>query len=305
MNRRTFRKTSTLKKAPNTFASRWGWLSRDIPGNTRCWQLPVSSLPDTKPSLHTKSYNWIKKRSRVEKSQTYVRIQKAWRHVCFVIHVFNPQHTKLGYCNSVVVSLSAKAKWRLYRAERSSKSVGLSIHKDSFRAKNVANRCLHCGTSEKKGRIVRKQTIIWVSDKSTAYIKEGQVQEYGTLGAASRSRRVVYVAVDPRTSYSVCPQGVIRRITREKRKKSMKEKFSFSFPKHRDFKLTTSTVNQIQSSDKEVLWKDDLKFHQWIIGNLNKAELDDDEFMNLDDIRSLCSSRTDSMIFFARVHKCI
>ena len=47
------------------------------------------------------------------------------------------------------------------------------------------------------------QTIMWVSDKRTAYIKEGQVQEYGTLGAASRSRRIVYVAVDPKTSYSV------------------------------------------------------------------------------------------------------
>ena len=47
------------------------------------------------------------------------------------------------------------------------------------------------------------QTIMWVSDKRTAYIKEGQVQEYGTLGAASRSRRIVYAAVDPRTSYSV------------------------------------------------------------------------------------------------------
>ena len=45
--------------------------------------------------------------------------------------------------------------------------------------------------------------MVWVSDKRTAYMKEGQVQEYGTLGAASKSRRTVYVAVDPRTSYSV------------------------------------------------------------------------------------------------------
>ena len=52
-----------------------------------------------------------------------------------------------GYCcNSVeMISVSAKVKWELYKSERRSKSVGLSTHNDSFRAKNVANKCLHWG----------------------------------------------------------------------------------------------------------------------------------------------------------------
>lgn len=87
-----------------------------------------------------------------------------------------------------VISVSATVKWELYKSARRSRSVGLSIHSDSFRAKNVANRCLH---------------MMWVSDERTVYIKEGQVHEYGTFGAASRSRRIVYVAADPRTWYSV------------------------------------------------------------------------------------------------------
>jgi len=97
-------------------------------------------------------------------------------------------NTSFCYCNSDGVLVSATVKLRLHNVEKSFKSVGISIYNDSFRAKNVANKCLH---------------IMWVSDKRTAYMKEGQVQEYGILGAVSRSRRMVYVAVDPRTSYSV------------------------------------------------------------------------------------------------------
>ena len=55
---------------------------------------------------------------------------------------------KTGYCSSVEASesvFSAKVKWELYKSERRSKSVGFSIHNDSFLAKKVANKCLHWG----------------------------------------------------------------------------------------------------------------------------------------------------------------